>query len=342
MTTLLTNPSPLVLESREQAFAKLLPLIQSHQTFLVTSHARPDGDAVGSSLGAMHWLHAMGKQVHLCLADPVPRPFANLPGADQISHTLPSKPVEVALILECDSVGRTGFPHLPASVLVNIDHHHSGTHYAAVNWIDAFAPAVGAMIYDLAVASGTTLNQAIADCLYAAVLTDTVSFTLPSTTAATFDLARHLLELGADAAAISDAVYFSQRESKVRLLGSVLQGMQVRGSVAWGTVTHHDMEITGAGVEDSEGIVQHIIAVEGVLAAALLRELPTGSLRASLRSKGTVNVAQVAESFGGGGHRNASGCTLPGPLPEAAIRVEQALQAACLRAAVSSMGGLLG
>ena len=160
-----------------------------------------------------------------------------------------------------------------------------------------------------------------------------MGFTLPTTTAATFDLARHLLELGANAAAISDAVYFSQRESKVRLLGAALRCMRVNGPVAWSAVTRADMDTTGAGVEDSEGIVQHIIAVEGVRAAALLRELPGGKfLRASLRSKGAVNVARVAEAFGGGGHRNASGCTVAGPLKEAARRMEAALQEACLHA----------
>ena len=324
---------PLVLESRAEAFGTLLPLLREHRTFLVTSHARPDGDAVGSALGAMHLLEGMGKRVTVAFADPIPRPFASLPGADRIVHRLPTEPVEVALVLECDSVGRTGFPSLPGGVSINIDHHQSGASFASVNWIDARSPAVGAMLYELAVASGTPLSPALASCLYAAVLTDTVSFTLPSTTAATFGLARHLLELGADAAAISDAVYFRQRESKLRLLGAVLRDLRVCGPVAWSAVTRADMEAIGAGVEDSEGIVQQIIGMEGVRAAALLRELPGGQqLRVSLRSKGAVNVAQVAEAFGGGGHGNASGCTVAGPLAMAAQLVEEALQAACRRA----------
>lgn len=324
---------PVVLESREAAFATLLPLLREHQSFLVTSHARPDGDAVGSALGAMHLLESMGKRVTVAFADPIPRPFLSLPGAERIVQVQPSEPLEVALVLECDSVARTGFRQLAGEFLVNIDHHHSGTDFAAVNWIDPKAPAVGAMLYDLAVASGAPLTAAFASCVYAAVLTDTVGFTLPTTTAETFDLARHLLELGADAAQISDAVYFSQRESKVRLLGAALRGLHVNGPVAWSAVTQADMEAAGAGTEDSEGIVQHIIGVEGVRAAALLRELPDGKhLRASLRSKGAVNVAQVAESFGGGGHRNASGCTVTGPLDVATRAVEEALQAACLRA----------
>lgn len=321
----------LVLNGREAAFDGILPLLRSHSTFLVTSHSRPDGDAIGSTLGLMHLLESMGKQVTIVFADPIPATFATLPGATRIVAEIPDGTYEVAVILECDSVTRTGYAHIPADLLVNIDHHQSGSNYAAVNWIDPEAPAVGSMIYDLAVASGATLTPALANCLYAAVLTDTVGFTLPSTTAATFDLARHLLELGADAARISDAVYFCQRESKVRLLGAVLRALEVRGSVAWSAVTRADMDATGAGIEDSEGIVQHLIAVEGVRAAALLRELPGGDfVRASLRSKGAVNVAKVAETFGGGGHRNASGCTVAGPLERAALQVEAALQQACL------------
>ena len=333
--TLHVTTSPVVLEGRAEAFRALLPILRENDSFLVTSHARPDGDAIGSALAAMHLLEGMGKRVVVTFADAIPRAFASLPGASRIQHKQPPEMLDVALVLECDSVERTGFGELAGALLVNIDHHHSGLRYGAVNWIDPQAPAVGAMLYDLAVATGAPLTGAFASCIYAAVLTDTVGFTLPTTTAKTFDLARHLLELGADAAAISDAVYFSQRESKLRLLGSALRGLQITGPVAWTAVTRADMEATGAGTEDTEGIVQHLIGVEGVRAAALLRELPDGlRLRASLRSKGEVNVATVAESFGGGGHRNASGCTVNGPLERATRQLEEALQEACLQAQI--------
>lgn len=330
MATVSSQSAPPCLHSCAEACEVLLPLLLKYDTFLVTSHARPDGDAVGSALGTMHLLEALKKRVFVCFADPVPTPFASLPGADRIAYELPETLIDVAVVLECDSVERTGYPSLPGRHLINIDHHQSGIAYGELNWIDPEAPAVGVMVYDLAVRSGAPLGPALASCLYAAILTDTVGFTLPTTTAVTFDIARHLLELGADAAAISNAVYFSQRESKVRLLGAALRGLQVRGPVAWSAVTQADMDALEAGVEDSEGIVQHLIALREVRAAALLRELPGGAfLRASLRSKGGVNVAHVAESFGGGGHRNASGCTVAGPLQDAVRRIETALQAAC-------------
>lgn len=330
-----TSVRPVVLESREEAIQAVLSILREHESFVVTSHARPDGDAIGSALGAMHLLEAMGKKVTVAFADPIPHPFSRLPGADRIVHSQEDLEADVALVLECDSVARTGFEHLAGRLSLNIDHHHSGSDFAAVNWIDPHAPAVGAMIYEVAVASDLALSPALASCLYAAVLTDTIGFTLPSTTAETFGLARHLLELGADAAGISDAVYFSQRESKLRLLGTALGRLQVSGPVAWTSVTRADLAAAQAGVEDTEGIVHHVVSVEGVQAAALLRELPDRTqVRVSLRSKGAVDVAHVAASFGGGGHRNASGCTMEGSLDEAAPRLEHALRLACIAAKV--------
>ncbi len=330
---LLSGTEPVVLTRHEGALASLLALFRAHTSFLVTSHARPDGDAVGSALAALHLLEAMGKRVTVAFADPIPRPFCLLPGAERIVHALPEPPAEVALVLECDSVKRTGFDNIAAGTLVNIDHHRSGSHFAAINWIEPDAPAVGAMFYDLAVASGEALSPALASCLYAAVLTDTVSFTLPSTRATTFGLAQHLLELGADAPAIAEAVYRSNSESKLRLLGTALLHLQVHGPVAWSVITPEEIAEVAGSTEDCEGIIQHLIGVVGIRAAAFLRELPGGTqLRVSLRSKGAVDVAAVAETFGGGGHRNASGCTLPGPPRVAVERVVAALQTACRRA----------
>lgn len=322
---------PQQLRNRTDAFGTLLDLFRSSQTFFVTSHARPDGDAVGSSLAMAHLLHAMGKEASVYLADAVPRAFRDLPGADLIRHTLADGPqFDVGIILECDSVARTGFPTIPCAQTVNIDHHQSGCSYADLNWIEPLAPAVGVLVYDLAVASGVAITPQLATCVYAALLTDTVAFTISNVDAATFEVARQLLEHGADASGVTDAVYFTQRESKIRLLGAALHDMNVRGPVAWTIVTLDQMRQLGASLEDSDGIVQQLIMQEGICAAALLRELPEGGFRVSLRSRGAVNVASVAEAFGGGGHQNASGCTLHLPAPEATARLEIALKLACV------------
>lgn len=316
---------------RADAISRLLRILREHESFLVTSHARPDGDAIGSALGMLHLLEGMGKSATVAFADPIPTMYQCLPGVERIvsempSHTLP----EVAILLECDSIERTGFTHIDAGMIVNIDHHQSGRSFADVNWIDAEACAVGAMVYDLAVASGGEITPAMASCLYVAVLTDTGSFTYASTAAATFGLAEHLLECGADSTGISQSIYFSNRESKVRVLGAALANLEIEGEIAWSAVSREEMERAGAMAEDCEGIVNFLIGIAGIRAAVFLRELPAGDqFRLNLRSKGAVDVAEVAERFGGGGHRNASGCTVEGSLPEVAERIMSELRIAC-------------
>ena len=311
-----------------------MELIAPRQSFLVTSHARPDGDALGSALGLMHLLDGMGKQVTVAFDDPIPAIYSWLPGVERIQRVLASAP-DAAIVLECDRIERTGFElqafaAMQAGLLINIDHHLSGRPFADFNWIDPEACAVGAMIYDLAVASGAKITPAMATCLYTAVLTDTGAFTYPSTTAATFALAEHLVESGADPSAIARKVYSSNRAAKIRALSVALGTMQIENGVAWAWITVEQMEQTGAVVEDCEGIVNYLIGIEEVEVAVFFRELETdpahedpagGQFRLSLRSKGKVDVAEVAARFGGGGHRDASGCTVEGPLETAVSRL---------------------
>ena len=320
------HPSPV---PHAQAIATLLNLLRERRTFLVTSHARPDGDAIGSSLGMMHLLEGMGKRVTVAFNDPIPHAYLRLPGADRITHTLPATLPDAAVLLECDSIARTGFAHIDARLTLNIDHHLSGRAFADFNWIDPEASAVGAMVYDVAVVSGQPITPAMATCLYAAVLTDTGGFTFKSTTAATFGLAEHLLACGADAHGVTDAVYFSHAPSKMRLLGIVLTRMQIQGAVAWSHVTQQDLAAAEATVEDCEGVVNYLIGMAGIHAAAFMRELPAGGFRLSLRSKNGVDVAEIASHFSGGGHRNASGCTIAGSLQTASGCILAALHRAC-------------
>ncbi len=316
--------------SNRDSIGALLPLLEEQETFLVTSHARPDGDAIGSALGLMHLLEALGKDVVIAFADPIPLVYRGFPGIDRIVSELPAVPPDAAILLECDSVERTGFPYIEARMLINIDHHLSGQPFADFNWIDPQASAVGAMIYDLVLASGMKMLPEIATSLYLAVLTDTGSFTFATTTAATFALAQHLVESGADPHRIAEAVYFSNSPGKVRLLGAALRNMHIEGPVAWSSVSEAEIEEAEAVVEDCEGVVNYLIGIAGVEAAVFFRELPRGrQFRLSMRSKGAIDVAAVAERFGGGGHRNASGCTVEGTLNIASARVIRELRAAC-------------
>jgi phosphoesterase RecJ-like protein len=330
MGTITTISETNVQAANRNSIAALLEMIRERETFLVTSHARPDGDALGSALGLMHLLEGMGKTVTVSFDDPIPGIYTWMPGADRIQRTLACAP-DMAIVLECDRVPRTGyteeaFAEMNAGMTVNIDHHLSGRPFADVNWIDASACAVGVMIYDLAVASGSEITPEMATCLYTAVLTDTGGFTYPGTVAATFALAEHLVASGADGSAIARKVYFSNTVGKIRALGEALSTMQIDRGMAWAWITEKQMERAGAVVEDCEGIVNYLIGIAEVEVAVFLRELAVeglgiGQYRLSLRSKGKVDVAEVASRFGGGGHRDASGCTLDGPLESAIERI---------------------
>jgi phosphoesterase RecJ-like protein len=173
------------------------------------------------------------------------------------------------------------------------------------------------MVYKLAMLAGVRITPEMATCLYTAVLTDTGSFCYDGTDAHTFELAAELVRHGARSAAIAKDVYFSHPTSKMMLLGAALSNLRREGRMAWMWVTHDDMLRTHAAEEDCEGLVNYAIAISGVDVAIFLRELSNHRVRLSLRSKGDVNVARIAERFGGGGHQHASGCTLDGPLPDA-------------------------
>jgi phosphoesterase RecJ-like protein len=317
--------------SNQLSIVALLDLIYERSSFLITSHARPDGDAIGSSLGLMHLLEALGKDVVVAFSDPIPDAYSCLPGIDRIQSRLPTRPPDAAILLECDSIERSSydrasFEAMAPVLIINIDHHLTGREFAGFNWIDPAASAVGAMIYDLALASGVAINPAIAQCLYTAVLTDTGSFTYASTTAATFSMAAHLVECGAEPSMIAQAIYSSNPPSRIRLLGAALSNFVLdsrrTSKIAWSAITLEEMERAGATVEDCEGVVNHLIGIAGVEAAVFLRETSApNQFRLSLRSKGEIDVAAVAERFGGGGHRSASGCIMEGSLPEVTERI---------------------
>jgi len=296
----------------------ILQVLRNGERFLVCSHSRPDGDAVGSVLSMGMLLEQMGKYADLVTADGVPAIYRGLPGVDSIRRALRIHgPYDAAILLECDSLERTRLRGLEDFYLINIDHHISGRAYAHLNWIDCEAASVGELVFRLVKSAGAKLTPEMATCLYTTVLTDTGSFTYGSVRASTFELARELVLAGADPIAIAREVCYSTPTSKVLLLGAALNHLRREGRIAWLWVTHRDMVRCCAAEEDCEGIVNVAVGISGVEAAVFLRELPDRSLRLSLRSNGKVNVAAIAERLGGGGHGNAAGCTLEGPFARA-------------------------
>lgn len=301
---------------------EVLKEIGQRQRFLLTSHARPDGDAIGSALACSQILRLMGKEAEVVLRDGVPRIYEPLPFADTvITAERVNGKYEAAIILECDSIQRTRLDGLEDRFLINIDHHVSGRPFAHVNWIDPKAVATAELVYKLAREAGVKISAEIATCIYTAVLTDTGSFMFEGTNEHTFALARELVLAGADPAHCARNVYFGHSTAKMRLLGAALSNLHREGPLAWIWVTREQMEHVGAKEEDCEGLVNYALSIHDVEVAVFFRELPDGRFRVSLRSKGQLNVSAIAEQFGGGGHQCASGCAVDGPLSIAVARV---------------------
>jgi bifunctional oligoribonuclease and PAP phosphatase NrnA len=301
---------------------EVLKQIGRRNRFLLTSHARPDGDAIGSALACWQILRSMGKEAEVVLSDAVPRIYQSLPFADKVVRSeRVNGEYDAAIILECDSIQRTRLEGLQNHFVINIDHHVSGRPFGDVNWIDPKAVATAEMVYRMAREAGVTVSPEIATCLYTGVLTDTGSFVFEGTNERTFALARELVLGGADPAKCARNVYFGHSTAKMRLLGAALSHLEREGALAWFWVTQEEMERFHAKEEDCEGLVNYALSIHDVQVAILLRELPDGRIRASLRSKGEVNVAKVAERFGGGGHECASGCSLDGPLQTSLSRI---------------------
>jgi phosphoesterase RecJ-like protein len=312
----------------EVMLKEVLKQIEQRDRFLLTSHARPDGDATGSALACSQILRAMGKKADVVLHDGVPRIYQSLPFADTVVRAeRVNGDYEAAIILECDSIQRTRLDGLQDKFLINIDHHVSGRPFAHVNWIDPKAVATAEMVYRLAREAGVAISADIATCLYTAVLTDTGSFMFEGTNEHTFALARELVLAGANPAVCARHIYFGHSTAKMRLLGAALSNLHREGALAWIWATRAQMDHVGAKDEDCEGLVNYALSIQDVEVAAFFREMPDGRFRVSLRSKGQLNVASIAERFGGGGHECASGCSLDGPLSVAVARVIGQLRA---------------
>jgi len=301
---------------------EVLREIDRRKHFVLTSHSRPDGDAVGSVLACSEILRAMGKTSEVVLRDGVPHIYRSLPFASTVVQaSWVEDHYDAAILLECDGIERTALKGLEDRFLINIDHHVSGRPFAHINWIDPSACATAELIFRLARHAGAPISADVATCLYTAVVTDTGSFGYAGTTAKTFALAQELVLAGADPVKIAQQVYFSNPTSKMRLLGAALSKLHREGNLSWMYVTREDMERCGAIEEDCEGLANWALGIENVDVALFFRELPNRRFRVSLRSKGSTNVAEVAEHFGGGGHHCASGCSLDGPLSVAVERM---------------------
>ena len=315
--------------------SQVVELIDSKRRFAITSHIRPDGDSLGSSLGLYWLLRALDKDVEVVMRDPVPHAYRQLPGASEV-RVMPgvANPYHAVFVIECSDITRPGLINLEKQHVVNIDHHSTTALFGTINWIDSTASAVGEMIYNLCKATGVRVTKEIAECVYTALITDTGSFHYSNTTERTFKVASELVRTGVKPAKTAEAVFASYPWSRIQLMGEVLSTARrdSTGRVASLRLSQEMQLRSGASDEDADGFVNYPLTVGEVEAVVLLKESAPEVYRTSLRSKGDVNVARVAGRFGGGGHRNAAGCTLTGPWEEVEEEVVRLLQEAVERA----------
>jgi phosphoesterase RecJ-like protein len=299
--------------------AAIRDAILQRQRFVITSHARPDGDAIGSQMAMAYALRALGKEVQLVGADPAPAQFQTFPGVldIQVSPTVDGQ-FDAAIVMECGDLSRTGVEGFAKYFVINIDHHPGNKGYGAINWFNPGAAACSEMVFDVINALGVALTPEIATHIYIAILTDTGGFHFSHITPRTFEICRRCTEAGAEPEAIARAVYDSNTMGRLRLMGAVLHNLEFEGSgrAVLAALTLKLLEETGSTHEDGDGLINIPLTVKDIQAVAFFKEIAPNDFRISLRSKGNVDVNRVANVFGGGGHKNAAGCSLKGSYPE--------------------------
>jgi bifunctional oligoribonuclease and PAP phosphatase NrnA len=302
----------------------------------VLAHIQPEGDAIGATLGASLSLLEAGKVAVAHVADALPRGLRHLPGADRLVRGVPiARPYACYLVLDTSDLSRAGGlldGRPPDAVVVNVDHHPGNTRFGDVNWVDPGASSAGEMVYQVLRRGGFPVSKAVAANLYAAILTDTGSFQYPNATPQALRVAADLVECGAVPEEITHGLYGDRDPREWRLLSEALASLQVSpdGKLAWIEVTLAAQARAGLGLESTEEFINYVRVLSGVQIAMTFKETSAGLVKVSFRSRGTTDVARLAGQFGGGGHRNAAGCTLTGPLPEVQARVLPAAEAALM------------
>ena len=326
MTT--TIPTTTETTTPDAAAREVAQRILSGSNFLITSHRNPDGDALGSGIALQGLIRKLGKQARVIVRDGFGKPLYNIPGSHEVTITdsLPAdypSAYDAVFTMECPEVARTGYNVLPGPV-VNIDHHLGNEMYGEINYLDLDAPSVGEMVLQMNRRHlGVALDRDIAIAMYVSLATDTGFFRYHNTTLRTFEAAEELVRAGVVPGDVSLWINESATRGSIKLLGLCLNTLELSagGKIATIELPQHFFADAGATPEDTEGIVNYGRSIEGVLVAVMLKEGSDGGTRVSLRAKPGIDVQQVAAMFGGGGHKAASGCTIPLPMAEAKAKL---------------------
>jgi phosphoesterase RecJ-like protein len=293
----------------------ILDVIRAARTVVISGHLNPDGDSIGSLLGLGLGLEKLGKRVSMVSGDGIPRMYRSLPGAPRILKKASGAP-DLAIAVDCGTsalLGKTFDAFKRAKRTLEIDHHDIKEPYADLAMIDPAAAAVGELVYRILEALGVSFTRDIAQNILTSLIVETNSFRLPHLRPFTFEVCAALLKTGVDFHRISEMVYWSQTKEGLVFSGICLSRCRFlrQGRIVWSSVKRKDFQRTGAADEDIDAVPNSLLSIRGVEAAVFFRETKGKFLRVSLRSKGEVNVASIAQHYGGGGHFDSAGCTVP-------------------------------
>ena len=305
--------------------------LERAEKILIGTHLNPDGDALGSALGLAEFLEQRGKKVEVLCHHNAPRNLRWLPNVGRVHQEPWDKGHTLGIIVDLDSIERLGsvgqfFENLDR--LVVIDHHVPHQAPGDVRIIDTTAAATALILTHLVREMGGTLTPSMSTCFYTGITTDTGSFRFRNTSPDALATSAILLENGADLEKVSEQVFQSKQLSSARLLGHALETMKLDldERLAWSCLSYRDFEWAKATDEDTEGFVNELLSIETVQVAAIFREAKPGKIRVSIRSRAGFDVAAVAREFGGGGHKNAAGCTFDGSLEDAEHEVVEGMR----------------
>ena len=311
--------------------ARILDTMRTEKAFLVTSHMNPEGDAIGSALAVAISLETIGKEVTVYNQDPTPENLRFLPMSDAVVHEVNNpRHFDAAIILDCADLNRLGKDARKIGEIkktINIDHHKTNDRFGDLVLVDPDSSSTAEIIYGLIKDIPVQITQEIATNIYTGILTDTGSFCYSNTSAEVLEIAGELVRRGVNPSFVAEEVYERQSVSKLRLLGSALNTLEIldKGRIGSMKVSLPMLMAAGATPDLTENMVNYPKSIRGVEVAVLFRELSKDHYKVSLRSNERVDVADVAKEFGGGGHAKASGCIIRGNLPEVEAQVFNAI-----------------
>lgn len=291
--------------------------IAALDSFLITTHESPDGDAIGSSLALAGYLTGLGKDVTIYICDPVPDIYQFLPMAGRVVNELPQRPYDACFVLDVGELRRAGKAITECRTIgkfINIDHHLNCEDFGEINYVDTNASATGALIYRIINGAGYEIDYDIALCIYTAVITDTGSFRYSNANPEAFAIAGKMVDKGINAWDVAEKLYESQPQNRLQLLALALATLSFSpcGDYASIAVTLDMYQQCNASAELTDGFVNYPRSIKGVEVAIFFREIREGLFKVGFRSKGKVDVSALAAAFSGGGHHNAAGCTVEG------------------------------